>query len=74
MSKELEALDNVWYGQRTTENYQCIKKALEALDIIRKSSIIKVDKLTDSLFVIRTPETLFYVSEKRYNLFMEVFK
>ena len=47
MSKELEALENLWYGQKTTENYKILESALkekekqdEILKILNKEPIL----------------------------------
>ena len=32
----LEALENLWYGQKTTENYKLLEKSLKALAIIKE--------------------------------------
>lgn len=37
MSKGLKALENLWYGQKTTENYEIIEKELKDFERLKTS-------------------------------------
>lgn len=73
MNRELEALDRIWYHLGTDADYQTLKNAIEALKIVKLEHLINLEKQTDSVYCVKTPSCIFYVSKERYNLLMDVF-
>lgn len=71
-SKELKAFKEIWYGNKTAENFKIVSDGLEALDAIRNMNIIHPMKCTGSIHQVSIPQTTFYVSEARYNLLNNV--
>ena len=73
MSREKKALQDIWYGRRTTEDYQTLEQALDILDFIRNCQIVKLNKPDNTGVLVVLPLT-FYVDAKRYNQLKDFFE
>ena len=73
MSKELAAFKDIWYGQKTAENYQIVQQALETLNFIKNCQVIKLHKKDNANVLVVLPLT-FYVDAKRYDILKDVFE
>ena len=71
MNKQREALKNIWFGQRTTENYETVEKALEALEFIKNCQVVKLTK-PDNVGVLVVLPTTLYVDAKKYELLKDI--
>lgn len=70
MTKGLEALNDLWYGKKTTETYQAVEKELKALEVIKK--IIKYDVEVNHNCDIPKYEQNEVISKEGYDLLKEV--
>ena len=73
MNKEKKALQDIWYGRRTTEDYQTLEQALEVLRFIKNCQVIKLTKPDNTGVMVVLPTTL-YVDAKRYKQLKEIFE
>ena len=72
-SKELKAFKEIWYGNKTAENFKIVSDALEALDEIRNMNVIHTVK-SGSIHMVTIPSSTLYVSVAKYSLLDKYFK
>ena len=70
-SKELEALEDLWYGKKTKEVYQTLKKALKALQIIQCTKILHVYETVGGMRFLDTGESV-CLTKENYEILKEV--
>ena len=73
MSKEIDAFKEIWYGNKTKENYDTVIDALKALDEIRNMNVIHTVK-SGSIHMVTIPSSTLYVSVAKYSLLDKYFK